>query len=57
MTDGTEQNDFITPLIAGALQMHELFVAMITAGFNEGQALYLIGQSLHGDAMGRSAKQ
>jgi hypothetical protein len=44
MGDDQTQDPF-TPLVAAALSMHELYT------------IYLIGQSLHGDAMGRSAKQ
>lgn len=40
-------NDPISELAQGAAQMHELFTAYLEAGFNEHQALYLLGQIIH----------
>ena len=40
-------NDPIQPLREMAVQMHELFLEYIHAGFNRKEALYLIGQQIH----------
>lgn len=39
--------DPISDLAQSAAQMHELFTAYLDAGFNEQQALYLLGQIIH----------
>lgn len=41
-----EPEDPITQLAEGAAQLHELFLAYVTAGFTEQQALFLIGQMI-----------
>ena len=40
--------DPVLPLRQMAVQMHELFTEYIHAGFNRKEALYLIGQAIHG---------
>lgn len=45
-------NDPISELAAAASQLHELFISYVNAGFNERQALYLVGQVLRGASGG-----
>jgi hypothetical protein len=39
-----DPEDPITELATAAVSLHELFSAYVGAGFNENQALYLVGQ-------------
>jgi hypothetical protein len=43
-------DDPVSPLREAAVSMHELFSEYMRAGFNRKEALYLIGQQLHGVA-------
>lgn len=36
-------DDPISTAVAGAIQLHELFRSYVDAGFNEAQALYIVG--------------
>ncbi|MEV7013287.1 hypothetical protein [Streptosporangium sp. NPDC051022] len=47
-----EPEDPITQLAQGAVQLHEVFVAYVEAGFTEQQALFLIGQMIQALARG-----
>lgn len=38
---------------ADAIRLHEVFESFIQAGFFREEALYLIGQMLHGTSQGR----
>lgn len=38
----------LTPVVAGAIELHELFVSMLAAGFTEGQACRILGTMLAG---------
>lgn len=42
MTDKPEPIDPLTQLAAGAVQLHELFLSFVAAGFSEVQALQLV---------------
>ena len=41
-----ENQDFISPILDAAIALHELFLTLTAAGFNEYQALIIIGQYL-----------
>lgn len=43
MPDEDPQNPF-TMLAANAALLHEMYVSLVTAGFSEAQALYLVAQ-------------
>ncbi|MCW2915520.1 MAG: hypothetical protein JWN52_3588 [Actinomycetia bacterium] len=43
---GDLPNDPVSALAEGAAQLHELYLAFISAGFTESQALYLVGQQI-----------
>lgn len=44
----TKPSEPLTPLVEAATQVHEYFCGLISAGFTEAQALYLVGQMLRG---------
>ena len=49
MTDrsmGGLPNDPVSALAEGAANLHEMFLALLHAGFTEDQALYLVGQQI-----------
>lgn len=50
-----EPDDPITQLTAAAVSLHELHTSFIQAGFNENQALYLVGQALAASTRGPAA--
>lgn len=47
-----DPEDPITQLAAAAVSLHELYTAYVGAGFNEHQALYLVGQILSASVRG-----
>lgn len=47
-----DPEDPITQLAAGAAAAHEMYTAYTDAGFNEHQALYLVGQILAASVRG-----
>ncbi|SET48766.1 hypothetical protein [Nonomuraea wenchangensis] len=47
-----DPEDPITLLAAAAVQLHEAYMAYVGAGFNENQALYLVGQILSASVRG-----
>lgn len=47
MDEFEAQFDGLSPLVALATQMHEMFKAFIIVGFDERQALYLTAKMIH----------
>ena len=48
----SDPEDPITQLAAAAVSLHELYESFAGAGFNENQALYLVGQALAASVRG-----
>jgi hypothetical protein len=40
----------VTPLLAFAVTVHEMYKAFLEAGFTDAQAMYLTGQRMNADA-------
>lgn len=50
-----DPEDPITQLAAAAVSLHELYVSFTGAGFNDNQALYLVGQYLAASVRGSAS--
>jgi hypothetical protein len=51
-TGHAEPGNPLSPLIAMAVQLHELFQALVHAGFTETQAMYMVASQVCGGPKG-----
>lgn len=50
MSENKPENDPISLLMEAAIQLHELYLSFVGAGFTESQALTLVAQTLRPQA-------